>query len=326
MNPLVSIIIPIYNSENTIKRCVESVLSQTYLNFEVLLIDDGSIDASSVISDGFAKFDDRVKVYHKKNGGVSSARNLGLLKAKGDYITFVDSDDWVEPNYLEAFGSMSNIDFVASYYVAEGWQEWVSCPFENKEYTLNNLYSFYSKDFNKMNFICGKLFKRQIIDAYKIRFDEELSYGEDTLFIYTFLRYATSVRTRGDATYHYICYNDSSLSHAPTPWHKYENSINALCCLLEKMGKERSWDVYHSISYVVINHFNRFIREIQVDYKIMAGVAALRESLKNKYVVHQVKDTITYSKSLARCVFDWLVLHKMCWVAVLLMKLTYKGK
>lgn len=97
----ISVIIPVYNTKTFLKECVDSVLNQTYRDFELLLIDDGSTDGSSEICDKFAKTDKRVKVFHKKNAGVSSARNLGMEKANGEFITFVDSDDFIKPSYLQ---------------------------------------------------------------------------------------------------------------------------------------------------------------------------------------------------------------------------------
>lgn len=91
--PLISIIVPVYNSEKTLNRCIDSILSQTFHDWELLLIDDGSTDCSGEICDEYAIKDKRVKVFHKGNGGVSSARNVGLNNAKGEWITFIDSDD-----------------------------------------------------------------------------------------------------------------------------------------------------------------------------------------------------------------------------------------
>lgn len=93
MNPIISIIIPVYNAEKTLNRCVDSVLNQTFHDWELLLIDDGSKDRSMYLCDEYALKDKRIKVFHKKNGGVSSARNMGLDYARGEWITFVDSDD-----------------------------------------------------------------------------------------------------------------------------------------------------------------------------------------------------------------------------------------
>ena len=98
--PEISIIVPVYNTEKWLRRCVDSILAQTFKDFELLLIDDGSTDNSGTICDEYVGKDPRVRVFHKSNGGVSSARNLGLNNVRGKYIAFCDSDDWVENNYL----------------------------------------------------------------------------------------------------------------------------------------------------------------------------------------------------------------------------------
>ena len=100
--PLISVIVPVYNVENLLKRCVDSILAQTYENLEILLVDDGSKDSSGAICDAYAAKDSRVHVIHKENGGQSSARNMALDVAKGEYIAFVDSDDWIVPDAYEA--------------------------------------------------------------------------------------------------------------------------------------------------------------------------------------------------------------------------------
>lgn len=100
LGKLISIIVPVYNSEKTLCRCVDSILAQTYQNFELILIDDGSIDQSGKICDDYVRLDSRVRVFHKKNGGVSAARNVGLDNAKGTWLTFIDSDDYIQENYL----------------------------------------------------------------------------------------------------------------------------------------------------------------------------------------------------------------------------------
>lgn len=97
----VSIIVPVYKAEPYIRKCIDSILSQTFTNFELLLIDDGSPDNCGKICDEYAELDTRVHVFHKENGGVSAARNLGLDHAKGDYVCFIDSDDWIDPDMLE---------------------------------------------------------------------------------------------------------------------------------------------------------------------------------------------------------------------------------
>lgn len=105
MTPQISVIVPIYNSDKYLRRCIDSILAQTYTNFELLLINDGSFDKSAAICDEYELRDSRVRVFHKENGGVSSARNLGVKEAKGEWIAFVDSDDWILETYIARYVS-----------------------------------------------------------------------------------------------------------------------------------------------------------------------------------------------------------------------------
>lgn len=186
-SPKVSIIIPVYNAENTLKRCVDSVLSQTFSDFELILIDDGSKDASPSIIDDYAQQDSRIVPIHKTNGGVSSARNAGLDVASGEYVTFIDSDDYVTTTFLEDM-IVSNDDIVICgiFYVINFG--------ENKQTKIENLKSIRYTYENTAMFLkeygdniivrtpWAKLFKKNIIDEYNIRFNSRMRYGEDTLF------------------------------------------------------------------------------------------------------------------------------------------------
>lgn len=102
-NPKISVIVPVYNVEKYLRRCIDSILAQTFSDFELLLIDDGSKDRSGDICDEYALKDQRIKVFHNSNQGASAARNFGLSKAKGEYVSFIDSDDWMESTYYEDF-------------------------------------------------------------------------------------------------------------------------------------------------------------------------------------------------------------------------------
>lgn len=108
MNPLISVIVPIYNVEKYLARCVDSIVNQTYKDFELILVDDGSPDNSGKICDEYAKKDSRIKVVHKKNGGLSDARNAGMAVATGEYISFIDSDDYVSDDFFECLLDVMN--------------------------------------------------------------------------------------------------------------------------------------------------------------------------------------------------------------------------
>lgn len=179
----ISIIVPVFNAEKYLHRCVGSILNQTFKDFELLLINDGSKDKSGIICDEYAAKDSRVRVFHKENGGVSSARNLGLDNAKGDYIMFVDSDDYMFPQMCEhmvATIETKNADLVVCGTTEPGGGYWRHVT--DKDYTLIQL---------KDNFVellhtellsppWNKIFKRAIIGEE--RFLEGVSFGEDLIF------------------------------------------------------------------------------------------------------------------------------------------------
>ena len=117
--PKISIVVPVYKAESFLHVCVNSILAQTYTDFELILVDDGSPDDSGVLCDEFASSDDRIRVLHKKNGGVSSARNLGMSVASGEWLCFIDSDDFVDQTYLEDFLKLPKSDLLIQGYVTE---------------------------------------------------------------------------------------------------------------------------------------------------------------------------------------------------------------
>ena len=120
--PIISVIVPVYNVEQYLPRCIDSILAQTFTDFELLLIDDGSKDKSGAICDAYARKDPRIRVFHKPNGGVSSARNMGLDNAKGEWIAFVDSDDWVNEDFLANFVEIdSGEDLLSQGFCSPNW-------------------------------------------------------------------------------------------------------------------------------------------------------------------------------------------------------------
>lgn len=188
MQPKVSVIVPVYNVEKYVRQCIESILAQTFTDWELLLVDDGTQDNSGYICDEYAQQDSRIRVFHKKNGGVSSARNLGLENAKGKWITFVDSDDFIGSRYLEQLNASTivspKIDFVHC-----GLQNYV-----NGEVSINQRYEINESSdcatvFNKFRgLIVAKWFKRDIIIKNKIRFDERMKIAEDYVFTVDYIR------------------------------------------------------------------------------------------------------------------------------------------
>ena len=199
-----------------LSKCIESVLNQTYPDFEVLLIDDGSTDNSAEICDRYSQLDERIKCFHKKNGGVCSARNLGLENASGEYVTFCDSDDWVVPDYLEKLYPHNNEDFIGcSFFGHDKFDSVLKDSCDLQEILQYNLTSFAFAS------AWCKLYKRGVIEANHIRFREEISMGEDIVFVLDFLNCKlSSIKTISDKLYFYYNNVESpvvSLSHRIVP-------------------------------------------------------------------------------------------------------------
>ena len=184
---MISVIVPVYNAEKFIDRCIKSILNQNYNDFEIILVDDGSPDKCPKICDEWAEKDERIKVIHKINGGVSSARNTGLKVAKGEFVTFVDSDDTL---YDCALLNMNNLmdsetDFVICSHNDVKIENVLVKPYiENvKTYTANEIRTDKFIEFDEtVWWPWGKLFRMSIIKKNNLEFDTNISFGEDHIF------------------------------------------------------------------------------------------------------------------------------------------------
>ena len=203
MRPKISVIVPVYKAEKYLHRCVDSILSQTFTDFELLLINDGSPDNSGTICDEYAQKDSRVRVFHKENGGVSSARNLGLRKANGEYITFVDSDDHIEQGYLDIKEDITEDLLIQNYIVSKDERRLFS--FEKRTVNECNIQNYINEniDADILRLILSKFLKLSIIKDNQIYFQEGVKIGEDTIFILDYLYYTKSVRYMASASYIY---------------------------------------------------------------------------------------------------------------------------
>lgn len=233
-DPLVSIIVPTYNVKDYVEECVNSLASQTYQNVEIILVDDGSTDGSSDILDSLVEKDSRIKVFHKENGGTHSARNLGVEKSTGDYVMFIDPDDWFNKDcvesVLEAIKS-TGADVVKFNYVKE-----FGSHFENKKNSLleSKLYvdNDYERvlrmnlglvgnelkniqDFNFLASVCFGCYKKEIITANSLKFTsmKEIGTFSDGLFNLSFLLKANSFYYLDKHLYHYRKNNFSSCTN-----------------------------------------------------------------------------------------------------------------
>ena len=211
-NCKISVIVPLYNVEKYAKRCIESVLTQTFNDYELILVDDGSNDNTGKICDQYAAKDSRIKVIHKKNGGVSSARNEGLDAAQGEWITFLDADDWIEPNFFQIINndSIDSIDWIFAQWRTV-WDNGLPSEIYDHKTELelknwNDIKNIWDKMANVDICRCpwGKFFRRSIIEENKLRFDNTLKYGEDTVFNYQFLTKINGLSLNSLENAHYV--------------------------------------------------------------------------------------------------------------------------
>lgn len=204
-SPKISVIVPVYNTEKYLRRCVDSILAQTFTDFELLLIDDGSTDTSGAICDEYASADSRVRVFHKPNGGVSSARNLGLDNAQGEWIAFADSDDYVEHDWLSSMVSLIHADCDL---VCCGFQihkaDCSSIIGKGVSYNGNNTGLVdLLKQTGMEGSLWNKLFRLSIIKSHNMKFNLNFIFREDEEFFFRYLVLCKKCASTDSPMYHY---------------------------------------------------------------------------------------------------------------------------
>ena len=216
MKGLISIIVPVYNTEKYLDRCIQSILSQTYSNIEILLIDDGSTDSSGAICDKYAEQDLRVRVFHKANGGASTARNMGLDNAKGEWIAFVDSDDWIDAEMYEKMYALAECELVDAVY----------CDIIMEQAQLQTVLTYMSNiEDHRLMYdclvpisvvyfsMCNKLIARRVFDENRIRAVEGANMWEDVELAVKVRYFVNTSRVINQPYYHYNRLNETSTTH-----------------------------------------------------------------------------------------------------------------
>lgn len=236
---MISIIIPVYNAEKFITECIESILCQTFKDFELLLIDDGSTDSSFKICSNFAQKDNRVKCFHKKNEGVSKTRNYGIHQASKEFMVFIDADDVVSPVFLSNLIAYRTADIVITGYLSKqknkitashtfggrGISNFTDCP------EIDIVMAYGSP--------WGKLFKSAIIKEHNLEFNIQLSNHEDRLFFFQYLKFIKTIATTNTADYIYINQESgNSLSRdKQIPWEKSILAFNLITQELNRLTR-----------------------------------------------------------------------------------------
>ena len=240
--PAISVIVPVYKAEKYLHRCVDTLLAQTFQDFEVLLIDDGSPDKSGEICDDYAKKDFRVRVFHKENGGVSSARQCGIDNAQGEYTIHTDPDDWVEPEMLETLYKKAKEDdadmVICDYYeYVDGCNQYINqCPSSlNHIMVLKDLFRFLHGS------LCNKLIRKELFDRYDVKFPLGVNYSEDLYICIVLLQNPINVVYLSNAFYHYdrMINNNSITLHDRKDWY---NKMKSFYPLLRKVLSENDFE------------------------------------------------------------------------------------
>lgn len=226
--PFLSVIVPAYNVQTYLTQCVDSILNQTYEDFELIIVDDGSTDETGVLCDLYVEKDNRVHVIHKKNGGLVSARKAGLSEAKGKYVAYVDGDDWIADNMFQSLCDCAikeEADIVIADFISV-------CGNSTSYLTQNMEYGFYSKSdlvqrvyphmlcdneyfsFGFQPSLCSKIFKRSLLVQHQSEVDDRIRLGEDAACFYPMILEANQIFYLKECYYYFYRMRDTSISHA----------------------------------------------------------------------------------------------------------------
>ncbi len=226
-NVKVSVIIPVYNAEKWLERCVTSVTNQTLKEIEIILVDDGSTDNSLAVCEEFASKDSRISVIHCENNGPATARNIGMEKATGEYITFVDADDEVKPdmyksmyNLVSQNGELADVVMCNLLYTSQAGGGYVvnlklEPVYEGNPVIRKQILSrYYGRDFQGLYYACSKLYNHAFLKKHSLFFDEQRVKAEDRFFNFYVLKHANLVRSTNEAYYIYYQDNPNSIVHS----------------------------------------------------------------------------------------------------------------
>lgn len=285
----VSIIIPVYNSESTLKRCIESVINQTYKNIEILIINDGSKDKSLNIMNEYKNKDERIIVINQKNKGLSGARNTGVNNATGDYITFIDSDDYIKPNLVKdtiKIFEEYECDVVRNNY--ELSYENGKTKLRNEMYEENRIINIEEKKEELIqNILLGKVqsyswlltIKREILDKNNLKFDEDIFFMEDIVFIIRLIFCIKNIYFVREPNYFYYQSNENSLTKDTK---KYVKNINNILVMKKRLEK---------ILKMNINEFENYIKIINTVY-LNGIIGYLKISVRNSGNYKEILDEL----------------------------------
>ncbi len=285
VSPLISVIVPIYKAEQYLHQCVNSILSQSFTDFELILVDDGSPDNSGAICDEYAKLDERVIVLHKENGGVSTARNAGLQICKGEWITFIDADDFIEQGFLDIPSDSSEDLLIQNY------KDWDSSGFKSYDFVKGIVSTQYfhaelNANIDKLIYRTpwAKFFKREIISKYNISFIEGIKMGEDTLFMLDYLYHTKSIQYLSQS--YYIYKKTANIRHYRMPVSKSLETFHLLLqryTLLRLDSIEFLRMIFHLFFYLTFPKDYQSVKAWQTDVEVRRVYALVKNEFTFKW-------------------------------------------
>lgn len=238
---MISIIIPAFNAESTIRCCIESLLAQTYNNLEIIVVNDGSCDYTENLIIGMMKKDKRIKLVNQNNAGVSAARNKGIEASTGEYICFVDSDDMVDPHFLETLLKLYVPQCLPVVDIVRNDFDGSALRCIESQYTIGSdfVMDYFCGDLGQgIAFsVCNKLFLKETVLVENIKFDENLTVGEDMMFVFRYLCCCHTVRISTEVAYYYNIDNSSAMNSKRDYTMPYEELLSAMKCCCQQ-GKK----------------------------------------------------------------------------------------
>lgn len=284
----ISVIVPIFNASKSIKKCIESIINQTYKNIEIILINDGSEDNTLEIINDYKEKDERIKVINKANSGVANTRNVGIEIATGQYIMFVDSDDYIDVNYIyemhnELVKNDSDVAVSGMTSCENNEKKIKKIIYKNESCNLQ-FSEIISEIINKLTFCsaCKTLIKKELLTNNKIRFDENLKYCEDMIFSFNMLKKATKIRYVNSTGYYYVFSKNSATNKTDI------KSINKYC-----------QDNYYAFNYIKNNtQCENYLISNRVLTKINIAIKKVIYSDKITYKLFKNEATKIYNKYL----------------------------
>ena len=299
---MVSVLVPVYNSCAFLEKCIQSIISQSYQDLQIVFIDDGSTDDSWDILKEFALKDNRIEIYKQQNRGVSATRNSLLAKAKGDFVLWVDSDDWIDNNTVELLLlEQEKEDFDVVVFQIYGWPDELTGYFSREL-----IVPLFLEHKSITGSLCNKLIKRAFFDGMK--FDESVYFGEDALMVWQILQHISNVCVIKDQLYHYRK-NINSLSRQHFNGKKFTAYTvwNAIC---EDVAEE--WPQFIDIAKARFAcEMTLILRNaVRARYKRDLGVRLLQEEVRRDG--HLIYKTGVSTEQMR--LFAWLVSHSY-WLA-----------